>query len=424
MKEHIKKILRVLLPRSLYKKLLGAYHLALAYLGALIYRFPSRKLTVIAVTGTKGKSSTAELIYAILMEAGHKTALAGTIRFCVGDDCQPNLYKMTMVGRFFLQRFLRRAVNAGCTHAVVEMTSEGALQYRHKGVDLDALVFTNIAPEHLERHGGMEQYVAAKLSLADHLSRSPKRPRIMVANADDDYGERFLATTADIRVPFFLRDAEPYTANDRGIDFMWRGEHFHSPLPGEFNLKNILAALTLCDALGLPRDALARAVAKLSSIAGRGERVECGQDFSVIIDYAHTPDSLKELYDAFDMVAGKRICVLGSTGGGRDTWKRPAMGKVADQHCDIAILTDEDPYDESPQQIVNAIAQGFTRTRPQVILARRDAIRAALSQAREGDAVLISGKGTDPYIMRARGAREPWSDKKVAEEELCKIVGK
>ncbi len=424
MKEHIKKILRTLLPRSLYKKLFGAYHLALAYLGALIYRFPSRKLTVIAVTGTKGKSSTAELIYAMLMEAGHKTAIAGTIRFCVGDECQPNLYKMTMVGRFFLQRFLRKAVSTGCTHAVIEMTSEGALQYRHKGVDLDALVFTNIAPEHLERHGGMEQYVAAKLSLAAHLSGSPKRPRIMVANADDEYGERFLAAPVDIRAPFSLHDAEPYTADDRGIDFVWQGTHFHSLLPGEFNLKNILAALTLCDALGTPRDALVRAVAKLSSIAGRGERLECGQDFSVIVDYAHTPDSLKALYDAFKSVEGRRICVLGSTGGGRDTWKRPAMGGVADSHCDIAILTDEDPYDEDPQQIVDAIAQGFTHLKPQIILDRRGAIRAALSQAHRGDAVLISGKGTDPYIMRERGAREPWSDKKVAEEELHKIIGK
>ncbi|HEX8993776.1 MAG TPA: UDP-N-acetylmuramoyl-L-alanyl-D-glutamate--2,6-diaminopimelate ligase [Candidatus Paceibacterota bacterium] len=422
MKSFIKKILGALLPRSFYNRLFSAYHLTLAYLGAIVHRFPSRSLTVIAVTGTKGKSSTAELIYAMLMRAGHKTALAGTIRFCIDTECEPNKYKMTMVGRFFLQRFLRKAVNAGCTHAVVEMTSEGALQSRHRGVDLDALVFTNLAPEHLERHGGMENYVAAKLSLAEHLSRSPKRPRIIVANADDAYGAKFLAVNADIRRPFSLGDAQPHSATEHGIDFTWHGSTFHSPLMGEFNLKNILAALTVCDALGAPLEALVKAVAEVGTIAGRGERIERGQDFSVVVDYAHTPDSLRALYETFANTTGKRICVLGSTGGGRDAWKRPAMGKIADTHCDIAILTDEDPYDEDPRAIIDAVAAGFSRIEPQVILDRRIAIRTALSLARAGDAVLITGKGTDPYIMRAHGAREPWSDRTVAEEELADLT--
>ena len=197
--------------------ILNSYHLAFAYLGALVFGFPSRKLFVIGVTGTKGKSTTVELIRAILTEAGHTVAVASTIRFAVGRDSEPNLFKMTMPGRAYLQRFLRKALNAGATHAVVEMTSEGAKQFRHKGITLNALVFTNLAPEHLESHGGLEKYKEAKLSLARHLESSSKRPRIIVANADDPVGQEFLKTVAEVRVPFHLSDAEPYTADDESV---------------------------------------------------------------------------------------------------------------------------------------------------------------------------------------------------------------
>ena len=425
MKKIISRILRVLLPASLYRSLFGTYHLLLAYLGAYLYHFPSRKLCVIAVTGTKGKSTTVELIRAILTEAGYVTASASTIQFCVGDECVPNLYKMTMVGRFFLQRFLRRAVDAGATHSIIEMTSEGAVQYRHKGIELDALVFTNLAPEHIESHGGMEAYATAKLSLARHLEMSPKRPRCIVANADDTYGAQFLEAGVEVRAPFSLKDAEPYTVDDRGVRFVWRGELFTSLLPGLFNLKNILAALTLCEALGVPRDTMKHAIQKTAVVAGRAERIECGQHFTVIVDYAHTPDSLRALYETYKRSGTKRLIgVLGSTGGGRDMWKRPAMGKLADEFCDIAFITDEDPYDENPEKIAAEIARGFSRIKPRIIMSRREAIRAALAEAQGGDTVLITGKGTDPYIMRAHGTKEAWSDKKVAQEELQKLKAK
>ena len=424
----MKNLLRNLLeklPEPLHRKLFSAYHFALSFIGALRYGFPSRRLCVIAVTGTKGKSSVVELIRAILTEAGYKTASAGTINFCIGDECRPNKYKMTMIGRFFLQKFLREAVNKGATHAVIEMTSEGAIQHRHRFIDLDALVFTNLAPEHLERHGGLEQYAAAKLSIARQLERSGKRPRIIVANADDAYGEAFLATSVEIRAPFSLKNAEPYHTDDKSAQFTWHGDRFTTPLPGLFSLKNVLAAMTVCDALGVPKEAIQRATETPRVIPGRAERVECGQDFTVIVDYAHTPDSLRALYETFggtDGRGGRRICILGSTGGGRDTWKRPTMGAIADEMGDVVILTDEDPYDENPEQIVEAIAAGFTHITPIIIMDRRQAIAAALTEAKTGDYVLISGKGTDPYIMKAYGKKEPWSDKRVAEEELEKLL--
>jgi UDP-N-acetylmuramoyl-L-alanyl-D-glutamate--2,6-diaminopimelate ligase len=402
------------------KRLLDFYHLALAYGGALFYGHPSKKIFVVAITGTKGKSTTCELVQTILEGAGYKVALASTIRFSIGGESGPNLFKMTMPGRAYLQKFLRRAVDAHCTHAVIEMTSEGARQFRHRGIDLDALIFTNLQPEHLESHGGLEQYAAAKLSLARALEESPKRPRIIVANADDVWGEKFLEAAVEIKAPFLLAQAEPYTADDRSVRFVYQGELFTVPLPGLFNLKNVLATLALGSAMRIPLSNMQRSLAHVIPVAGRAERVERGQNFTVVIDYAHTPDSLRALFEAFS--AHRLICVIGSTGGGRDQWKRPQMGAIADEFCEVSIVANEDPYDEDPEKIVKAIANGFKKHEPRVVLDRRTAIAAALAEAREGDAVLFTGKGTDPYIMGPHGSKEPWSDKKVAEEELDKLL--
>lgn len=397
--------------------LIDWYHLALAYGGAFLYRNPSKKLFVVAVTGTKGKSTTAELIRTILSAAGHKVALASTVQFKIGEDSEPNLFKMTMPGRGYLQKFLRKAVDAGCTHAVIEMTSEGARQFRHKGIELDALVFTNLQREHIESHGSMEAYAAAKLQLARHLEHSSKRPRYIVANMNDEYGKDFLAANVEVRAPFVLADAEPYTVDDTGVRFVYkRGTLFSVPLPGLFNLKNILAAVALADAMGIPQDVQRKALEHIPPVAGRAEPVDRGQDFRVIVDYAHTPDSLRALLETYK---GKDlICVMGSTGGGRDQWKRPLMGAIADELCSAVILANEDPYDEDPNKILNEIASGFSLHTPRIIFDRRAAIREALRLAKKGSVVALTGKGTDPYIMGPRGSKEPWSDKRVAEEEL------
>ena len=411
----MKNFVRSLLPEPI----LQAYHFVLACIGAVLYGFPSRKLVVIAVTGTKGKSTVVELAAELLRASGKKVASASTIRFCVGDESERNLHKMTMPGRFFLQKFLRRAVDAGCTHAVVEMTSEGALQYRHKGVALDALVFTNLQPEHLERHGGFDAYASAKLSLAKHLESSPKRPRVIVANTDDAYGQKFLEHAVEVRAPYGLKDAEPYNTDDRNVRFVWRGVLFSVPLPGVFNLYNCLAALALGEALGLKTGDMKRALEHTPVIPGRAERIESGQPFAVVVDYAHTPDSLRALFETFKN--HRILAVFGATGGGRDTWKRKEMGAVADKFCSVAILTDDDSYDENPESIAKEIAKGFTRITPCIQTDRRKAIAEALAQARIGDAVLIAGKGTDPYLMGAHGKKEPWSDAEVAKEELAKL---
>lgn len=414
----MKRLLESLLPRPLYRALAAPYHFALAFLSALLAGFPARRLTVIGVTGTKGKSSVTEMIAAILEEAGYHTAVSSTIRFKTGAESRPNLYKMTLPGRGFLQQFFREALRNGSTHAVVELTSESALQFRHRFSSLDILVFTNLEKEHLESHGGMEKYFEAKYEIGRELVRSRKRPRTIVANAESEYGKRFLTLPVEMQVPFSLANADAQELDDRSVAFTYGSTRFSLPHPGEFSVRNALAAVKACEALGVPASTAAVALAKLDRIPGRAERIEEGQNFSVIVDYAHTPDSLQALYDAYK--TPRKICVLGNTGGGRDTWKRPEMGRIADEACAKVILTDEDPYDEDPRAILDAMAAGMARP-PHVILDRREAIRTAFELAREGDAVLITGKGTDPFIMGPRGTKTSWSDAAVAREELSRM---
>jgi len=416
--QRLKALLSSLLPRSVYRALLKPYHFFWAVGSAVWYGFPAKELIVIGVTGTKGKSSVCEMLTAILEEDGNKVALSSTIHFKIGKESKPNLHKMTLPGRGFLQKFFYDAERAGCTHAVVELTSESVLQYRHLFTYMDALVFTNLAREHIESHGGIEQYFQAKFRLGRALERSNKRPRAIIANADDEYGKRFLELSVEQRIPFELTDAAGLSMGSDGVSFQYEGARFALPHPGAFSTLNALASLKAAWFFGIPYGTSARALGKLAQIPGRAERVEAGQEFITVVDYAHTPDSLSALYAAYP--GHRKICVLGNTGGGRDSWKRPEMGRIADEACDEVVLTNEDPYDEDPVQIVAAMAEGMKRA-PHIIMDRRDAIRTALSLARPGDAVLITGKGTDPFIMGAAGLKTPWSDSKVAREELEKM---
>lgn len=417
--DRVLRIIKKYIPRRLFRSLQPAYHYALALLGALIYRFPSRHITVVAITGTKGKSSTVEILNAILEAGGKRTAVAGTIRFKIGSKSKANLYKMTMPGRFFVQKFLRQAVNAGCEYAIVEMTSEAAKQYRHAFIAFNALIFLNLSPEHIESHGGYDNYLKAKLRLAKAVETSNKKHRVIVANADDVESEKFLSVDVDEKLAFTLTDARGYELSEEGTSFIWSGVPIHSHLKGLFNIYNILAAATYAKSVGIDASTIAHAMEHLREIPGRVQHINVGQNFEVIVDYAHTADSLTKLYETFPNK--RKICVLGNTGGGRDMWKRPEMGKVADTFCDEIILTNEDPYDENPKKIIHDMVVGITSHIPNIIMDRREAIRAALSKAQAGDVVLITGKGTDPYIMEADGKRTPWSDAQVAKEELEKL---
>ena len=386
-------------------------------MGALIYRFPSRKIKVVAVTGTKGKTSTVEFVNAILEEAGFITALAGTLRFKIRDDSKPNMQKMTTPGRFFIQRFLRQAVDAHCDYAVLEISSEAAKQYRHKFIDLDALIFTNLAPEHIESHGSYDKYLEAKLSIAHALEKSPKKNKIIVANIDDKEGHKFLAVNVEKKAPYSLKDGEPIVCHDNGVDFVCEDVKVESKLPGKFNVYNMLAAAAYARALGVSMESIKAGLEKVTEIKGRAQKIKNNLGIDIVVDYAHTPDSLEALYTAFHQ---KKICVLGNCGGGRDKWKRKAMAEIANKYCDQIILTDEDPYDDEPKEIMTEMAKYTDKNKTKIIEDRREAISAAIKVAKKGEVILITGKGTDPYIMRKDGVKEPWSDTAVALEEIEK----
>ena len=422
MKEDILYSAKKIIPSSLMDKIRPIYHYLLALISAIVYRFPGRKIKVIAITGTKGKTSTAEILNAILEEAGYKTALAGTLRFKVGDNSINNMYKMTLPGRFFVQRFLRRSVNAKCDYVILEVTSQAAVQYRHKFIPFNALIFTNLAPEHIESHGSYENYVKAKLSIAEAVGKSKKPNRVIVSNADDSEGAKFLNYPVEVKLTYSLKDVEPYSIAKEGFTFSWHGQTILSPLSGIFNLANVLAAATFAQSQGVSNEIIKRAVEKFAGIRGRVEKVEAGQNFTVIVDYAHTPDSLQKLYEFFQ--TSRIIGVLGNTGGGRDKWKRKEMANIAEKFCSYIILTDEDPYDDDPMEIVQDMKKEIDETACEIIIDRREAIAKAFSLAKEGDAVLITGKGTDPYIMVKNNQKIPWSDTNVAKEELNKLLRK
>lgn len=418
--------LKRLIPTHLFRLAQPLYHYTLALIGAVYYRFPSKEITVVGVTGTKGKSTVVELLNAIFEADGRRTAVAGTIRFKIGEKSERNMYKMTMPGRFFIHRFLRDAVNAGCDIAIVEMTSQGVLQYRHKFIHLDALVFTNISPEHIESHGSYEKYILAKLELARALEESQKRPRYIIANKDDDQGGRFLETKVEHALPYGLDDLELHTLGKDDISLVMHGTTLRVPLIGLFNVYNTLAAITCTQALGVPTKTIHTALAKLAPIKGRVERFKspkgASRKITAVVDYAHTPDSLEKLYQAFEKEV--KVCVLGNTGGGRDTWKRPEMGRIAAEYCERVILTNEDPYDEDPKKIIDDMVRGIEdESKLSIIMDRRKAIHTALSEAPDGSVVIISGKGTDPYIMGPHNTKTPWSDAKVVQQEMTALFG-
>lgn len=419
--------LKKLIPRPVFKILQPIYHLLLAFWAASIYDFPSGRMKVIGVTGTKGKTTVIELLHAILSESGFKVASLSSLRFKIRGHERINDKKMTMPGRFFVQKFLSEARRKKCQYAILEVTSEGIKQFRHRFIDFHAAIMTNVAPEHLESHGGFENYLRAKLDLFWRL----KKNSLAIINRDDEKFQRFFAATPaqkifysqkKIEIKGKIYDISDVEISSHGLKFKMDGEEFFSPLLGDFNFANVLAVTAAALALDLDFHGIKKGLRKVSGVAGRLEFVQT-ETFAVVVDYAHTPDSLKAVYNSLRKIRpeGKLICVLGATGGGRDKWKRPEFGKIAEEFCQEIILTNEDPYDENPEKILQDIEKGIKVDNFKNILDRREAIREALKSAREGDTVVITGKGAETWIMGPNGKKTPWDDRKVVREELGKI---
>jgi UDP-N-acetylmuramoyl-L-alanyl-D-glutamate--2,6-diaminopimelate ligase len=403
--------------RTLY----SIYHWLWALLSAVWFGFPSRHLTVIGVTGTKGKSTTVELIAEALKADGKKVSFFTSVWCVIGEHRERNLSGNSMPGRGAIQSFLKKAQQAECTHAVVEVTSQGVAQHRQLFIDWDAAVFLNLTPEHIESHGSFENYRAAKVAFFSSLKHSSKKRRLFFINRNDPNNPWFVRVAAAVpggQITYF----DDYTLTDNP----W--------FQADFNRENAGAAVAVAMAFGVSSSTIRRAFEGFSGVPGRMEFVQ-KEPFAVVVDYAHTPDSLAAIYKAVRPEEvfgrpGRLIAVLGAAGGGRDKWKRPKMGAIAAEYCDVVILTNEDPFDEDPESILDEIEAGLFKIQNSKfkinntyykILDRKEAIKKAISLARPGDCVVMTGKGSEPYLRVAGGKKIEWDEKQCALEALAAL---
>lgn len=430
------------------KQLLSIYHLILALWASAVYGLPSRKMIVIGITGTKGKSTTAYFLAKILEGAGYRVGLTSTAIFKIVGHEWLNATKMTMLGRFALQKMLHDMVRAGCTYAIVETSSEGLAQSRHAGIDYDVAVFTNLTPEHIESHGGFENYKKAKGKLFASLAGSfikkiGNGKKIIVANLDDANVGYFLGFWADEKYGYSQQPtanspknlqavgrmllAENVQLRSDGSSFQVDGEEVNLKLIGRGNVYNALAAMAAASSQGVPTFVSATVLGNILTVPGRMELIDEGQPFKVVVDYAHEPESARQLYEAVKNIPHNNLIqVLGSTGGGRDVGRRRILGELAAENADTVIVTTDDPYDDDPGEIAKAVAQGAADKGKKIdesifiILDRRQAIRKAIEIAEVNDLILITGKGSEQVMVVAQGRKIPWDDRVIAREEILK----
>jgi len=425
----IKSIIKRITP----KFILEVYHYFWAFFSALFYLFPSGKMIIIGITGTNGKSTTVDMVSKILIAAGNKTASISSLRFQINEKVWQNRLKMTMPGRFAIQKFLHQALKEGCKYVVLETTSEGIKQYRHRFIDYDIAAITNLKPEHIESHGSFEKYRLAKGKLFKTLSKTKRKKnikKISIVNLDDENAKYFLQFKSDEKWGYGLKDSaidvdQRLIASDINIiypqtKFSLNNKEITINFLGEFNVLNSLAAISICLSQKIDLDLIIKSLENIHGVSGRMEVIS--KEPLVFVDFAHTPDALEAIHKAIKpLKKGNIICVLGSCGGGRDKWKRPEMGKISDQNCGRIILTNEDPYDEDPESILDQIEKGIASKKAERILDRKEAIKRALQIAQNEDIVLITGKGSEPLMCLAKGQKIPWDDREIVRQELNKI---
>jgi UDP-N-acetylmuramyl-tripeptide synthetase len=403
---------------------------ALAFAAAEVQRHPSRELQLVAITGTNGKTTTAHIVASIVEAAGDKVAVLGTVGYRIGDEHFDAAH--TTPEASDVQRFLRRAVDAGCRVAVMESSSQALDLRRCDALNVSVAVFTNLTQDHLDYHGTMENYFDAKLRLFD--GRTGARPASSIINLDDEYGVRLARELQSARarvLTYAIKTEADVTARD--VEFSLGGNRFEllspagarairSPLVGQPHVYNVLAASASALALGYSLDVIARAVEVCAGAPGRFERVAHAGDFAVVVDYAHTDDALKNVLRTARAVAreGARVITVFGCGGDRDRTKRAPMGEAAAALSDVVVLTSDNPRTEDPKAILRDAEVGLKKVgKPYLKLAdRREAIARAITEARSGDVVVIAGKGHETYQITGDRTIH-FDDREVAREALA-----
>ncbi len=473
-------IIKIAIKKVIPKRVKLFYHYILSFLASLIYSNPSNKLIVIGITGTSGKTSSTYLMAKALNESGYKTGYTSTAMFSDGKREWLNDKKMTMLGPFFTQKILRRMLKNSCLFAIVETTSEGIKQFRHRFINYDILVFTGLYPEHIESHGSFENYKQAKGELFKHLKRCKlkylnnenkivkaknnlnklnlnKIKKSSIINGDDKHSSYFASFWSDKKIFYsnnFDEDKYKTTIFYQNIkvslegsffDFLFKrdqdknfsAKQISLKLWGDFNVVNSVPLLSLPFILDfLDLDKIVESLEGIKAIPGRMELIDEGQKFLTIVDYAYEPVAMGKMYNLVAFLKkemqlgdqGRIIHILGSAGGGRDKSRREVMGKMAGEKADIVIITNEDPYDENPLDIINQVARGAKDLGKLEgenlfrILDRREAIKKALYLAKKNDIIILTGKGCEQAICLAQEKKIPWDDRLVVKEELLNLL--
>ncbi len=425
-----RKIVKKLIPRSLFAKIEPLGHLAEAVIFNLLYGFPARGFKVIGITGTNGKTTTAFLVHRMLHTAGYKVGLMTTVAYGAGDNIKPQVYHMTNVPVPVMMKRLKYLKSQGVEWLVMESTSMALAQNRVWGVPFQLAVMTNISQDHLDYHKTMANYIKAKLKLFRLTNNNKKGLQTGVINADDATAGQFSSAilhsktyginSGDLRAKDIKLSAlgVSYTAKSTSTEYK-----ISSHLPGQFNIYNSLAAVSVGEVLGLSKDQIQQGIAALGGVPGRMTAIDAGQSFSVIVDFAHSPDALQNVLTACrGLTKGKVILVFGATGD-RDKSKRPIMGEVAVKQADLIYLTDDETYTENPQAIIEEVYKGIEtaggQAKTTIIGDRLKAIKAAFATAKAGDTVLLTGIGHET-TRNMGGKEEPWNEIELAQKLLKK----
>lgn len=429
--EKILNFLKKLIPKRLFKIFQPYYHFLLIVTGNLFYRFPGRKLKVIGVTGTNGKSTTVELINAMLKETGYKTGMISTVAIEVAGERKDNITNRTTLGRWQTPHLLRQIVKAKCDYAVIEVASEGIAWFRIWGIPFDVAVFTNLSPEHLNFHGNMTNYRNVKGKLFLNLSFSKRKkgtPKVSVVNADDREAGYFGAFPADKKYTFGLKKGDLVAKNIKSGNFLEFNVAYgtkiypvKSPLFAQFNVLNILAAFCVGLSQEIDPKIITKGIEAVKLVPGRMQKVVEANGVSYFLDYAVTPDAFELLFQELRKLAqGKIIAVFGATGD-RDKEKRPKLGETAAKLCDVVIVTDEEAYSEDPAAIIEAVALGaekVAKNKVIKILDRKKALKKAIELAESGDVVVATGLGHQKYRNIGGNKKIAWDEAEIIKDLL------